>query len=116
MRFQRNVGFFGLLQALEVSGHRNLLDRGPGDPRRNFLGRGLIINCRGNQRSSCSIFWRLFVFTTSRDKLYTTRQIKDKYSASAELKEHLQCHEIKELDTLFKNRGFVSHSSLCRGT
>jgi hypothetical protein len=43
-------------------------------------------------------------------------QIKDKYGASAELKEHLRCHEIKELDTLFKNRGFVSHSSRCRGT
>jgi hypothetical protein len=47
MGFQRDIGFFGLLQALEVSGRRNLLDRGPGNPRRNFLGRGLIINCRG---------------------------------------------------------------------
>jgi hypothetical protein len=55
MGFQRNVGFFGLLQALEVSRRRNLLDRDPGDPRRNFLGRRLIVNCRGNRRSSCGI-------------------------------------------------------------
>jgi hypothetical protein len=48
MGFQRDIGFFGLLQALEVSGRRNLLDRGPGNPRHNFWGRGLIINCRGN--------------------------------------------------------------------
>jgi hypothetical protein len=47
MGFQRDIGFFGLLQALEVTGRKNLLDRGPGNPRRNFLGRGLIINCRG---------------------------------------------------------------------
>jgi hypothetical protein len=29
---------------------------------------------------------------------------------------HLRCHEVKELDTFFENRGFVSRSSLCRGT
>jgi hypothetical protein len=46
--FQRNFGFFSLLQALGVSGNRNLLYRGPGNPRRNFLGRGLIINSRRN--------------------------------------------------------------------
>jgi hypothetical protein len=46
--FQRNFGFFSLLQALRVSGHRNLLYRGPGNPRRNFLGRGLIVNSRRN--------------------------------------------------------------------
>jgi hypothetical protein len=45
--FQRNFGFFGLLRALGVSGNRNLLYRGPRNPGRNFLGRGLIINsCR----------------------------------------------------------------------
>jgi hypothetical protein len=48
MGFQRDFGFFGLLQALEVSGRMNLLYRGPGNPRCNFLGRGLIINCRRN--------------------------------------------------------------------
>jgi hypothetical protein len=48
MGLQRDLGFFGLLQALEVSGRRNLLDRGPGNPRHNFWGRGLIIHCRGN--------------------------------------------------------------------
>jgi hypothetical protein len=47
MGFQRGIGFFGFLQALEVSGHRNLLYRGPGNPMRNYLGRGLIINYRG---------------------------------------------------------------------
>jgi hypothetical protein len=116
MGLQRNVGLFGLLQALEVLGPRNLLGSSPGDPRRNFLGRGLVINRRGNRRSSCSIFWHFFIITTSRDKLYAIRQRKDKYGASAELEKHLRCHEIKKLDTLLKNRGFVSQSSLCRGT
>jgi hypothetical protein len=48
MGFKGDIGFFGLLQALEVLGHRNLLDRGPGNPMRKFLGRRLIINYRGN--------------------------------------------------------------------
>jgi hypothetical protein len=48
MGLQGDISFFGLLQALEVSGCKNLLDRGPGNPMRNFLGRGLIINYRGN--------------------------------------------------------------------
>jgi hypothetical protein len=48
MGLQGNISFFGLLQALEVSGRRNLLDRGPGNPMNNFLGRGLIINYRWN--------------------------------------------------------------------
>jgi hypothetical protein len=48
MGLKADIGFFGLLQALEVSGRRNLLDRGPGNPMRNFLGRRLIINYRGN--------------------------------------------------------------------
>jgi hypothetical protein len=48
MGLQGNISFFCLLQALEVSGRRNLLDRGPGNPVRNFLGRGLIINYRWN--------------------------------------------------------------------
>jgi hypothetical protein len=83
MGLKRNVGLFSLLQALEVLGPRNLLGSGPSDPRRNFLGRGLIINRRGNQRSSCSIFWQIFVITTRRDKLYAIQQRKDKYDASA---------------------------------
>jgi hypothetical protein len=48
MGLQGNVSFFCLLQALEVSGRRNLLDRGPGNPVRNFLGRGLNISYRRN--------------------------------------------------------------------
>jgi hypothetical protein len=46
--FQRNFRFFSLLRALEVLGNKNLLYRGPGNPRHNFLGRGLIINSSGN--------------------------------------------------------------------
>jgi hypothetical protein len=48
MGLKGDISFFGLLQALEVSRRRNLLDRGPGNAMRNFLGRGLIINYRGN--------------------------------------------------------------------
>jgi hypothetical protein len=47
MGLKGDISFFGLLQALEVLGRRNLLDRGPGNPMCNFLGRGLIINYRG---------------------------------------------------------------------
>jgi hypothetical protein len=89
MGFKSNVGFLGLFRALEASGRRNLLDRSPGDPRRNFLGRRLIINYRRSRRSSRSIFWWLFVITTRRNKLCTTRKKKDKYGAIAELKENL---------------------------
>jgi hypothetical protein len=46
--FQRNFRFFSLLRALRVSGNRNLLYKGPGNPRRNFLGWGLIVNSRRN--------------------------------------------------------------------
>jgi hypothetical protein len=35
MCFKRNIDFLGLLRAFEASGLRNLLDRSPGNPRRN---------------------------------------------------------------------------------
>jgi hypothetical protein len=46
MGFKRNIGFLGLLRALVASGHRNLLDKSPGGPRRSLLGRRLITNYR----------------------------------------------------------------------
>jgi hypothetical protein len=101
MGFKRNVGFFGLLRTLEALGRRNLLDRSPGDPRRNFLGRRLIINYRGSRRSSRSIFWRLFVITTRRNKLCTTRKKKNKYGAIAELEEYSRCQEVKIFNIFF---------------
>jgi hypothetical protein len=89
MGFKRTVSFFGLLRALVASGHKNLLDRSPGDPRRNFLGRRLVSNYRWSRRSSHRIFLWLFIITTRGNKLCTTREKKGKYSANAELTEHL---------------------------
>jgi hypothetical protein len=62
MGLQRNVGFFGLLRAFEVSGLslRNLLYRGPGSPRSNIWLSWLI---RGRRRSSRSICRWLFIIT-----------------------------------------------------
>jgi hypothetical protein len=62
MGLQRNVGFFGLLRALEVPGLslRNLLYRGPGSPRSNIGFSWLI---RGRRRSIRSIYRRLFIIT-----------------------------------------------------
>jgi hypothetical protein len=101
MGFKRNVGFLGLLRALVASGHRNLLDRSPGGPRRNFLGRRLISNYRWSRRSSRSISLRLFVITIRGNKLYTTRKKEGKYSAITELEEHLRCQEVEIFNIFF---------------
>jgi hypothetical protein len=101
MGFKRNIGFLGLLRALVASGHRNLLDRSPSDPRRNLLDRRLISNYRRSRRSSRSIFWRLFIITTRRNKLCTTRKKEDKYGAIAELEEHLRCQEVEVFNIFF---------------
>jgi hypothetical protein len=101
MGFKRNVSFFGLLRVLLASGHRNLLGRSPGDPRRNFLGRRLVSNYRWSRRISRRIFLRLFVITTRGNKLCTTREKKGKYSANAELAEHLRCQEVEVFNIFF---------------
>jgi hypothetical protein len=101
MGFKRNIGFFGLLRALVASGHRNLLDRSPGNPRHSLLGRRLISNYRWSRRSSRSIFWRLLVITTRRNKLCTTRKKEGKYGAIAELEEHLRCQEVEIFNIFF---------------
>jgi hypothetical protein len=41
---------------------------------------------------------------------------KERTVKSQNSQKYLRCHEVKELDILFENRGFVSRSSLCRGT
>jgi hypothetical protein len=101
MGFKRNVGFLGLLRVLVASGHRNLLDRSPGDPRCNLLGRRLISNYRWSRRSSRSIFWWLLVITTRRNKLCTTRKKEGKYDAISELEEHLRCQEVEIFNIFF---------------
>jgi hypothetical protein len=41
---------------------------------------------------------------------------KERIAKSQNPQRYLRCHEVKELDILFESRGFVSRSSLCRGT
>jgi hypothetical protein len=79
MRFQRNVGFFGFPHSLGASGHRNLLDRSPGGPRRlhswlNFLGRRLVNSYSLSRRSNRGIPLQLFVITARRNRFYTTQR------------------------------------------
>jgi hypothetical protein len=106
MGFKRNVGFLGFFRPLGALGHRNLLDRSPGGPRRlhswlNLLRGRLISNYSLSRRSSRSIPLQLFIITARGNRLYTTRKKESKYSAIAELAEHLRCHEVKEFDTFF---------------
>jgi hypothetical protein len=41
---------------------------------------------------------------------------ESKYSAIAELAEHLRFQEVEEFDIFFENMGFISRCSLQRGT
>jgi hypothetical protein len=102
MGFKSNISFLGLFRALKASGHRNLLDRSSGDPRRNFLLRRLISSCRRSRRSSRSIFWRFLVVTTRRNKLCITRQKEGKYIAIAELEETLTMPEGQSIQYLLR--------------
>jgi hypothetical protein len=106
MGFKRNIGFLGFFRPLGVSGHRNLLDRSPGGPRRlhsrlNLLRRRLIGNYSLSRRSSRIIPLRLFVITARGNRLYTTRKKESKCSAIAELAEHLRSHEVEEVNIFF---------------
>jgi hypothetical protein len=49
-------------------------------------------------------------------KVFTTRKEQSKHSKIVELKENLRCHEVEKFIILFLNRGFISRSSLSRGT
>jgi hypothetical protein len=105
MGFKRNVGFFGLLRAFEASGRRNLLDRSPGDPRRNFMLSRLISNYRRSRRSSRSIFWRFLVITTTRNKLCITRKKEGKCGAIAELEETFTMPGGRNIQYLLREQG-----------
>jgi hypothetical protein len=104
MSFKRNVGFLGFFRPFGASGHRNLLDRGPGGPRRmysqlNLLRRRLINKYSLSRRSSRSIPLRLLVITARGNRFYTTRKKGSKYNDIVELAEHLRCHEVEEFNT-----------------
>jgi hypothetical protein len=106
MGFKRNVGFLRSFRPLGASGHRNLLNRSPGGPRRlhnrlNFLCKKLISNYSLSIRSSRIIPLRLFVIAARGNRLYTTRKKESKYSAIAELAENLRCHEVEEFNIFF---------------
>jgi hypothetical protein len=120
MSFKSSIRFLGFFRPLSASGHRNLLDRRPGGPRRlhswlNFSRRRFVRSGSSSRRSICGILLRLLVITTRESRFYTTRK-KERTAKLQNPKKYLRCHEVKELDILFKNRGFVSRSSLCRGT
>jgi hypothetical protein len=106
MGFKRNVSFLGFFRPLGASGHRNLLDRSPGGPRRlhsrlSLLRRRLISNDSLSRRSSRIIPLRLLVITARGNMFYTTRKKESKYSDIIELAEHLRCHEVEEFNTFF---------------
>jgi hypothetical protein len=122
MSFESNVRFFGFFRPLGASGSSNLLDRRPGGPRHlhsrlNFLRGRFVKSGSSSRRSICSVLLRLLVVTTRGNRFYIQPQKKKERTAKSQNpQKYLRCHEVKELDTLFENRGFVSRSSLCRGT
>jgi hypothetical protein len=106
MCFKGNVGFLRFLQTLGTSGHSNLLGRSSGDPRRlhswlSLLCGRLINSYILSRRSRCSILFWLLIITARGNRFYTTRKKESKYSAIAELAEHLRCHEVEEFNIFF---------------
>jgi hypothetical protein len=65
MGLQRNLGFFGLLRAFEVSGLglRNLLYGGPGSPWSNIWLDRLISRHWRRWGNSCRTCWWFFIVT-----------------------------------------------------
>jgi hypothetical protein len=83
--------------------------------RLNFLRRRFLRGSSSSRRSIHGVLLWLLIVTTRGNRFYTTRK-KERTAKSQNPQKYLRCHEVKELDILFKNRGFVSRSSLCRGT
>jgi hypothetical protein len=94
MSFKSNVRNLGFFRPLGASGHRNLLDRRPGGPRRlhsrlNFLRRRFLRSSSSSQWSIRGILLRLFVVAAKGNRLYITRQKEIKNNEITELAEIL---------------------------
>jgi hypothetical protein len=89
MSFKSNVHFLGFFRPLGASGHRNLLDRRPGGPRRlhswlNFLRRRFLMSSSSSRWSIRGVLLRLFVITAKGNRLYATQQKERKNSEIVE--------------------------------
>jgi hypothetical protein len=61
----------------------------------------LISNYILSRRSSRSIPFWLLVITARGNRFHATRKEESKYSETAELAEHLQCHEVEKFNIFF---------------